>query len=93
MRENLSVRKSTFSPEDQQRLLEQTILEWRGLGPAAAWDAIYNMLDWWFMVRGLDPGAQKVDRDHIEIRTVPWVENGSKPAVESFLEAEDSTRA
>jgi hypothetical protein len=93
MRENLPVRKSTFSPEDQQRLLEETILEWRALGPAAAWNAIYAMLDWWFVIRGVDPQAQRVDRSHIEIRTVPWVENGSEPSNESLTESQDSTRA
>jgi hypothetical protein len=67
------VRILTFSPEDQERLLEETIREWRALGPAAAWDAIYQMLGWWYAVRGLDPEAQRVDRTHIEIRPVPWL--------------------
>ena len=31
-RENITVRTSTFSPEDQETLLEETILEWRALG-------------------------------------------------------------
>jgi hypothetical protein len=69
---NRPVRIRTFSAEDQERLLEETILEWRALGPAAAWDAIYQMLDLWFEARGLDPEAQRVDRTHIEVRPVPW---------------------
>jgi hypothetical protein len=66
------VRVRTFKPEDQQELLEETILEWRALGPAAAWNAIYEMLGWWFAARGLDPEAQRVDRTHLEIHPVPW---------------------
>ena len=77
-RDHITVRKSTFSPEDQQRLLEETILEWRALGPAAAWAAIYDMLDWWFITRGFDCEIQRVDRTHIQICTVPWLANDSK---------------
>ena len=72
-RRNIPVRVFTFSEEDQERLLEETILEWRALGPAAAWDAIYDILGCWFEARGLDPEAQRVDRTHIEIRPVPWL--------------------
>jgi hypothetical protein len=67
------VRVRTFEPEDQDSLLEETILEWRALGAAAAWKAIYDILGWWFAARGLDPEAQRVDRTHVEIRPVPWI--------------------
>lgn len=69
---NIPVRVRTFSREDQEGLLEETLLEWRALGPAAAWDAIYQILGLWFAARGLDPEAQRVDRSHVEIRPVPW---------------------
>lgn len=72
-RRNIPVRVCTFSPEDQEKLLEETILEWRELGPSAAWNAIYQMLGWWFAARGLDPEVQRVDRTHIEIHPVPWL--------------------
>jgi len=81
-RTNISVRKSTFSPEDQERLLEETIVEWRALGPSAAWAAIYDMLDWWFTTRGLDSETQRVDRTHVEIHTVPWLASDSEGRVE-----------
>lgn len=71
-RTTLTVRQRTFSPEDQEQLLEETLLQWRTLGPAAVWQAMYDMLDWWFTARGLDPEAQRVDRTHIEIHPVPW---------------------
>ncbi len=72
-RRNIPVRVFTFSLEDQERLLEETILEWRALGPAVAWNAIYDMLGFWFAARGLDPEAQRVDLTHLEIRPVPWL--------------------
>jgi hypothetical protein len=90
-RRNIPVRVCTFSPEDQERLLKETIREWRALGPAAAWDAIYEILGLWFAVRGLDPEAQRVDRNHIEIRPVPWLtcDSPNKPS----KSAEDIGRA
>ena len=54
-RRNIPVRVYRFSPEDEDKLLDETILEWQALGPAAAWDAIYQILGWWFEARGLDP--------------------------------------
>lgn len=77
-RSTMTVRRRTFSPEDQEELLEETLLQWKSLGPAAAWQAIYDMLDWWFMVRGLEPETQRVDRTHIEIHPVPWSISGSE---------------
>ena len=66
------VRVRTFRSEDQEALLEETILQWRALGASAAWNAIYDLLGWWFAARGLDPEAQRVDRTHLEIHPVPW---------------------
>lgn len=68
-----AVRVRTFQAEDQGSLLEETILEWRALGAAAAWEAIYDILGWWFAARGLDPEAQRVERTHIELHPVPWI--------------------
>jgi hypothetical protein len=70
---NTPVRVRNFSAVDQEKLLEETILEWRALGPSAAWSAIYDMLGWWFAARGLDPEVQRVDRSHLEIHPVPWL--------------------
>jgi len=79
-REEITARKHNFSQESQENLLEETLLEWRALGPAAAWHAIYDMLDWWFTARGLDPKAQRVDRSHVETHPVPWLESDSEAA-------------
>jgi hypothetical protein len=75
------VRVRTFHPDDQELLLEETILEWQALGPSAAWNAIYDILGWWFAARGLDPEAQRVDRTHLEVHPVPWVT--SEPTAET----------
>lgn len=73
---NIPVRVCNFSTDDQEKLLEENILEWRALGATAVWNAIYDMLGWWFSVRGLDPEAQRVDRSHVEIHPVPWLKYG-----------------
>lgn len=71
-RRNVTVRQLPVGPETDELLLEETILQWRALGPSAAWRAMFDMLDWWFTSRGLDPETQRVDRTHIEIRPAPW---------------------
>jgi hypothetical protein len=74
-RQNLPVLVRDFSPEDQEKFLEESILEWRALGAPAAWKAIYDLLGLWFAARGLDRGVQRVDRSHIEIYPVPCSSN------------------
>jgi hypothetical protein len=76
-RQNLPVRVRDFSPEDQEKFLEEFILEWRALGVPAAWNAIYDLLGLWFAARGLDLGAQRVGRSHIEICMVLWSSNNA----------------
>jgi hypothetical protein len=78
MRADITVRRCAFGQESQDDLLEETFLEWRALGPAAAWQAMYDILGWWFTVRGLDPETQQVERTHIEIHKVPWSQSGSE---------------
>jgi len=81
-RGEITVRKHRVGPESEKMLLEETILRWRELGPAAAWQAIHDILDWWLIARGLAPEDQRVDRSHIEIHPVPWL-----------VHAEDDRRA
>ena len=92
-RPNRPVQVRTFGPEDQERLLEETILQWRALGPTAAWNAVYQMLDWWFAARGLDPATQRVDRTHIEIRPVPWLNDDTTSRRPSWPHPEKTNRA
>ena len=73
-RPDLTVRSHAIGMEAEETLLAETILKWRSLGPPAAWQAIYDMLDWWFESRGMDPENQRVDRTHIETHPVPWLE-------------------
>ena len=81
-RDNITFRISSFSLEDQKKLLEESILEWQALGPAAAWKAIYDILDVWFTIRGIDPETQRVDRTHFEIHPVPWLKKNSEAKIE-----------
>jgi hypothetical protein len=83
------VRVRTFHPEDQEALLEETILEWRALGASAAWNAIYDMLDLWFAARGQDPEVQRVERTHLELHPVPWLTGEIGGAKANFLDLED----
>jgi hypothetical protein len=72
-RASVPSRVFVFGPESEEQLLEETILAWRAQGPAAAWDAMFDLLAWWFEARGLDPEAQRIDRSHNEIHRVPWL--------------------
>jgi hypothetical protein len=69
----IRTRTHTVGPETEEKLLEETILQWRALGPTAACHAIYDMLGWWFAARGLDPETQRVVRTHVETHPVPWL--------------------
>ena len=65
-------RTFTFGSESEEQLLEETLVAWQSRGPAAAWQAMFDMLDWWFEARKLDPETQRVDRACNEVRCVPW---------------------
>jgi hypothetical protein len=73
MSENRPIEVRTHTPQDRLRLEEETIGQWRTLGAAAAWNAVYDSLDWWFEARGLDPELQRVDRTFIQVQRVPWL--------------------
>jgi hypothetical protein len=69
-RRDVQIRIHKLGPEADEALLEESILHWRRLGPEAVWDAIYEMLDLWFLARGMAPEAQRVDRTHVEVHSV-----------------------
>lgn len=71
-RAHVPSRTFTFGPESEEQLLEETLLAWQSQGPTAAWQAMFDMLAWWFEARGLDPETQRVDRTHNEVHRVPW---------------------
>ncbi len=71
-------RTFTFGPESEEELLEETLLAWQSQGPAAAWQAMFDMLGLWFEARGLDPETQAVDRACIEVHRVPWHASGAE---------------
>jgi hypothetical protein len=63
---------SSFSTEDQQRQLEESIAYWQAAGPRAIWDATCEITAEWFLLRGIDPTTQRVDRTVCGILPVPW---------------------
>ncbi len=70
-RQDVQVRTHKIGPEADEMLLEESIHHWRDRGPSAVWDAIYEMLDLWFLARGMDPEAQRIDRSRVEIHPFP----------------------
>jgi hypothetical protein len=71
-RPHVPSRMFAVGPESEEALLEETIVAWQSRGPAAVWQAMFDMLGLWCETQGLDSGAQTVDRAHIEIHPVPW---------------------
>ena len=63
---------SSFSPEDQRRQLEETFAYWQEAGPRAIWDATNEITAEWFLLRGIDPTTQRVDKTVSGILPVPW---------------------
>ena len=41
------------------------------------WDASMRLLDMWFLMRGLDPEKQRIDRSVFIKTTAPWSEPGA----------------
>jgi hypothetical protein len=54
-------------------LLDQRIRHWQALGATAIWDATFEILENWFVLHGLDPKAQRVNRTRVEKRLPPWL--------------------
>ena len=68
----MKVGLSSFKQEDQRRQLEETFDYWRKAGPRAIWDATCEMTAEWFLLRGIDPSTQRVDKTVCGIHPVPW---------------------
>jgi len=69
---------SSFSAEDQRQRLEESIAYWQAAGPRAIWDATCEITAEWFLLRGIDPTTQRVDKTVCGILPVPWA-NTDKP--------------
>ncbi len=67
---------SSFSPEDQRRQLEETFAYWEQAGPRAIWDATSELTAEWFLLRGVDPSTQRVEKDVSGTLPVPWAKQG-----------------
>jgi hypothetical protein len=71
-RSDLVVGTSSFSPEDQRKQLEETFAYWEKAGPRAIWDATNELTAEWFLLRGIDPTTQRVDKTVSGTLPVPW---------------------
>lgn len=60
-----------IGPESEVQLLEETLSAWQSQAPAAAWQAVFDLLRLWFEARGLDPETQAVDRTLNQVHRVP----------------------
>ncbi len=49
------------------------IKEWQEQGVSAIWDASFEILDQWFVMRGLDPNNQRIDRSVLTKHKAPWL--------------------
>jgi hypothetical protein len=76
-RRDIVVGVSTFSPEDQRRQLEESIAYWQEAGPKAIWDATCEITAEWFLLRGIDPTTQRVDKTVCGILPVPWADTAA----------------
>lgn len=47
---------------------------WQGQGVAAIWDATFEIIDQWFLMKGIDPKTQKIDRSIIRKCKAPWLD-------------------
>ena len=75
-RQNMVVGISSFSPEDQRRRLEESIAYSQAAGPRAIWDAACEITAEWFLLRGIDPTTQRVDKTVSGILPVPCAKAG-----------------
>jgi hypothetical protein len=71
-REHVPSRAFVLGPESEEELLEETLVAWQSQGPAAAWQAMFDLLGPWFEARGRAPEQERVVRTHIEVHRVPW---------------------
>ena len=76
-RHKMVVGVSSFSPEEQRRRLEESIAYWQAAGPRAIWDATCEITAEWFLLRGIDPTTQRVDKTVCGILPVPWAKKDS----------------
>lgn len=74
-RSNMVIGVSSFSPEDRRRQLEDSIVYWQAAGPRAIWDATCEITAEWFLLRGIDPTTQRVDKTVCGVLPVPWNKN------------------
>jgi len=67
--ETITLTKHKFGEDTEQ----DQIREWQEQGVSAIWDASFEILDQWFIMRGLDPDKQRIDRSVLTKYKAPWL--------------------
>ena len=67
---NISI--TAASKESLETATLESIKYWQEQGATKIWNAMFEMLDFWFISRGLDPAVQRIDRSVVGIKKVPW---------------------
>ena len=80
------VRVRTFHPDDQECSWKKPSSNGGALGASAAWNAIYDMLGWWFAARGLDP-----ERNGLNEPTSSFIRSRGSPARRPPMRAKSSS--
>jgi len=73
---NLVVGVSTFSKADEKQQQEVALGYWEEAGQKARWNATCEMTAEWFLLRGIDPRTQRVDKSIGGVLPVPWAKDG-----------------
>jgi hypothetical protein len=68
-RRDIKISKHLFGDDTEHEQMR----DWQERGVSEIWNASFEILDQWFIMRGIDPATQKVDRTLIRKRRVPWL--------------------
>ncbi|HMO18902.1 MAG TPA: hypothetical protein PKA63_12585 [Oligoflexia bacterium] len=80
MKREITLTKHKFGEDTESSQIQ----DWQELGVSAIWKASFEILEQWFIMRGLDPEQQRIDRSLIKKYKAPWVK-GSELSFEEDL--------
>lgn len=68
---SFSIVTSNISSKEKEQI--DSIKYWQNQGPSKIWNAMFELLNFWYVSRGLDPALQRVDKTIGGIEIVPWM--------------------
>lgn len=75
----VTLTRSSFSPEDQEELLQRTIIQWQEQGIAAIWRATWELTVLSYALRGSDIRGQSMIKSHEQLIAAPWLAQDLEP--------------